>query len=89
MQCAPSRKDAQRDFLCAALRLWRALLERRCSVTCERCKRAIAQGDRSEPYSVPSDGRRVHSACVGELLSEVLALMANVPENVRLCEEEP
>ena len=56
--------------------------------TCERCKQRIAQEERRESYAIPHDGRWVHSACVGELCREVLALMAAVPDDVRLCDPE-
>jgi len=57
---------------------------------CVRCQQPIAAGDKTEPYAYPPDGRLVHSRCVGELLGEILDLMARVPEDVRLIDpEEP
>ena len=50
---------------------------------CVRCGRAVSPGDRTEPFTYPDDGRRVHSQCVGHLLDDVLRLMADVPAECR------
>ena len=52
-------------------------------IQCAHCGRPITPGEPTEPYAYPSDGRRVHSACVGELLREVLEMMAAVPQHLR------
>lgn len=57
-------------------------------LNCVRCQQPITASDKTEPYIVPDDGRRVHSKCVGELIRECLALMAKVPEDIRLIDPE-
>lgn len=57
-------------------------------LNCTRCQRPITGTDRTEPYTFPDDGRRVHSKCVGQLIRECLSLMAQVPDDVRLVDPE-
>jgi hypothetical protein len=52
---------------------------------CVRCQKPIGAADKTEPYTFPSDGRLVHSKCVGEMIKEVLTLMAAL--KVELVEE--
>lgn len=58
------------------------------AITCVRCNKPIALHEAVESYTYPHDGRWVHTACVGELLTELLQLMRDVPDNVRLLELE-
>lgn len=52
-------------------------------IACVRCAKPIHASEARESYTYPSDGRYVHSACVGELCREVLDLMARVPQSSR------
>lgn len=54
-------------------------------VKCVRCGKPITADQKSEAYSFVQTGLRIHSTCVGELLRELLALMAKLPEDLR-CE---
>ena len=51
---------------------------------CVRCQQAITPTDKTEPYTMPSDGRHVHTKCVGDLIRECLQAMAAIPAEVRL-----
>lgn len=58
--------------------------------TCAMCKKPIPEGQSWEyekgayPIGTPEgDKRRVHSACVAQLIRETLAAFASVPEDKR------